>query len=54
MEMLTDCSVVGGGLGGDGDGGKVGMSEIGSGGAPSDCSSGSSLYTKHSSSLHDV
>ena len=52
MDMLTDCSVVGGGLGGDGD--KVGMSEIGSGGAPSDYSSGSSLYTKHSSSLHDV
>ena len=26
----------------------MGMSEIGSGGAPSDCSGGSSLYTRHS------
>ena len=33
MEMLTDCSVVEGGSGGDGD--KVGMSALGSDGAPS-------------------
>lgn len=41
VEMLTDCSVVGGGLWGDD--GKVAMSKIGSGRAPSDCSGGIAL-----------